>query len=68
MTLLTTSITSGGLDQFHLYPVRPVVRLFMILFTLAARLLGYYIDIEYKSQKTYYSIDIIFYGMRIVYP
>jgi hypothetical protein len=42
-----------GLDQFHLYPVRPVIRLFMILLTLAARLLGYYTNIEYKFQKIY---------------
>jgi hypothetical protein len=57
----------GGLDQFHLYPVRPVIRIFMILFILAAGLLGYDADIEYQFQKIYYSTNIIFYGMVRVY-
>ena len=39
----------------------------MILFILAAGLLGYYTDIEYKYQKIYYSTNIIFYGMVRVY-
>jgi hypothetical protein len=56
-----------GLDQFHLYPVRPVIRIFVILFILAAGLLGYYTDIEYLCQKIYYSTNIIFYGMVRVY-
>ena len=57
-----------GLDQFHLYPVRPVIRLFMKFFTLVARLLVYYTDIEYEFQKVYYINYIIFYGMERVYP
>ena len=57
----------GDLDQFHLYPVRPVIRIFMILFILAAGLLEYYTDIEYPCQKIYYGTSIIFYGMVRVY-
>jgi hypothetical protein len=56
-----------GLDQFHLYLVRPVIRIFMIHFMLAAEFLGYYTDIEYLFQKLYYIRDIIFYGTVTVY-
>jgi hypothetical protein len=56
-----------GLDQFHLYLVRPVIRIFMILFMLAAGFLGYYTDIKYLFQKVYYIRDIIFYGTVTAY-
>ena len=54
-------------DQFYLHPATPVIRIFLILFILAIGFLEPYEGLEYLSQKIYYDLSIIFYGMVRVY-
>ena len=54
-------------DQFYFHPATPVIRIFLILCILAVGLLELYAGLEYLSQKIYYDLSIIFYGMVRVY-
>ncbi len=65
MNHLTNSL--WGLNQLHVHPAPPVIRIVMILFVLAIGLLGRYAAIEYPCQKIHYYLSIIFYGMVEVY-